>query len=117
MPIWLKQDFDTKENYAKARLSEFYAKKRNYEPIIYGVVIEIYSPDFRSAKINNVDKSQISTLTECLEKQGFTKQEIWRRIGDDNNYENFKLRYNKAKKESKKRINKIKEEIKNLLKR
>src|SRR3989344_7231188 len=26
LPIWLKQDFDTKENYAKARLSEFYAK-------------------------------------------------------------------------------------------
>lgn len=76
IPIWLKKSFQVNDNYAKARLSEFYAKRRDHEPVIYGIVVEIYSPDFRKPKINSVDKSQISSVTECLEKYGFTKDEI-----------------------------------------
>jgi len=45
IPLWLKKAFKTKSNFAKARISEFYAKKRTTEPVIYGVVVEIYSPD------------------------------------------------------------------------
>ncbi|HIH11346.1 TPA: hypothetical protein HA241_04105, partial [Candidatus Woesearchaeota archaeon] len=54
IPAWLKKEFDTNDNYAKARLSEFYAKKKGSPPVIYGIVVEIYSPDFRKAIINNL---------------------------------------------------------------
>ncbi|PJE58465.1 MAG: hypothetical protein COU81_00610 [Candidatus Portnoybacteria bacterium CG10_big_fil_rev_8_21_14_0_10_36_7] len=42
IPKWLKEKFVVKKNYAKARISEFYAKKEGSEPIIYGYVLEIY---------------------------------------------------------------------------
>lgn len=100
IPTWLKKDFQTKENYAKARLSEFYAKKRGSEPIIYGIVVEIYSPDFRKAVINKIDKAQESALTSVLQKYGFSKEEIWQRIGRENDYEDKLKMFKQAKKES-----------------
>jgi hypothetical protein len=117
LPSWLRKSFNTKENYAKARLSEFYAKKSGKIPIIYGIVTEVYTPDFRKPKINETDKLQIGVHTECLENNGFTKSEIYRRIGINNNYEDSQKRYNKSKEESKKIIlklrKKIEKEIKN----
>ena len=117
LPIWLKKDFNTKDNSAKARLSEFYAKKKGENPIIYGIVTEVYTPDFRKPIINDVDKLQIGAVTECLEDSGFSKEEIYRRIGDDNNYEDIQEKYNRAKEKSKiiisKLRDKIEEEIKN----
>jgi len=112
IPLWLKKEFKTKEYYAKGRLSEFYVKKRGKKPTIYGVVAEIYSPDFRKAIIRTIDKLQISALTNCLEKKGFTKESIWRRIGDENNYEDFKNLFEKAKKASKKQTKTLKKKIK-----
>ena len=116
LPTWLKKEFNTKEEFAKARLSEFYAKKHGKNSIIYGIVTEVYTPDFRKPIINEVDKLQIGAVTECLESEGFSKEEIYRRIGDDNNYEDVQERYNKAKENSKKIIfklrNKIEKEIK-----
>lgn len=111
IPFWLKKEFNCKDNYSKARLSEFYAKKESSKPVIYGIVTEVYTPDFRKAIINNVDKSQISAVTRCLEKQGFSKEEIWRRIGDENNYEDSQQRYNKAKRDSKNEILKLRARI------
>lgn len=111
LPKWLKDAFCTKEDYAKARISEFYAKKKNGQPVIYGIVTEIYTPDFRKPLIRIADKGQISALTECLEKQGFSKNEIWRRIGDENNYEDCQERYEEAKKESKMIVSKIKNKV------
>ena len=73
LPEWLKKEFRTNENSAKARLAEFYAKKQGTDPVIYGVVTEVYTPDFRKAAINAVDKLQIGAVTECLEKEGFSK--------------------------------------------
>lgn len=116
IPNWLKKEFSTKEDYAKARLSEFYAKKKESLPVIYGVVVEIYSPDFRRATINKVDISQRSALTECLEKQGFSKEEIWKRIGRENDYEDQKERFVFARKESNKIIKEYKQKISNILK-
>lgn len=79
IPDWLQKEFDTTEDHAKARLSEFYAKKKGSPPVIYGVVVEIYSPDFRKAIINKTDRAQESALTITLEKQGFSKEEVWKR--------------------------------------
>ncbi|MFH1173904.1 MAG: hypothetical protein V1725_02115 [archaeon] len=117
IPPWLKTAFDTRAMRAKARLSEFYAKKRGQPPVMYGVVIEIYSPDFRTATINKVDRAQESALTQELEKQGFTKEEIWRRIGRENDYEDQKKAFAVAKKESITAKAKFKRKIAALLKR
>ncbi|OIO42381.1 hypothetical protein COU62_03310 [Candidatus Pacearchaeota archaeon CG10_big_fil_rev_8_21_14_0_10_35_219] len=68
---WLKKYFRVEDNYTKARLSEFYAKKKGKKLVVYGVVVGIYSPDFRKAVINKTDMAQESVLTECLEKRGF----------------------------------------------
>jgi hypothetical protein len=111
LPSWLKKEFHTKEKCAKARLSEFYAKKQGTKPIIYGIVTEVYSPDFRKPIINEVDKLQIGAVTECLEEVGFSKDEIYRRIGDDNNYDDARKLYNKAKEKSKKVISKLRKKI------
>jgi hypothetical protein len=116
LPSWLKKEFHTTDNYAKARLSEFYAKKRGQIPIIYGIVTEVYTPDFRKPTVNEVDKLQIGAVTDCLEKLAFSKEEIYRRIGDDNNYEDCQNKYNQAKENSKKIISKLRKKIDNEIK-
>jgi len=111
IPQWLKKEFRINQNYAKSRLSEFYAKKLGKNPIIYGIVTEVYSPDFRKPVINRTDKSQIGAITKFLEKIGFTKEEIWRRLGDENNYEDVIKRFEKAKRLSKKEISQLRNKI------
>ncbi len=93
----LKQKMATKDEEAKVRLSEFYAKKEGEAPIIYGTVSEIYSPDFRSAEVNEIDISQENTLTEALEKVGLTKEDIWNRIGENNNFLDVQNKIKEAK--------------------
>ena len=64
----MKNDFQAKVDEAKARLTEFCAKKESITPVIYGVILEVYSPDFKDPAdgINDVDIAQISPLTETL---------------------------------------------------
>lgn len=116
IPKWLQKDFDTKEHYAKARLSEFYARKERHAPLIYGTVIEIYSPDFRKASINSTDLKQINPLTREFEKIGISKERVWERIGKDNNWEDVKEKYKIAKTVSKEDVQKIKKQISAYLK-
>ena len=93
----LKQKMKTTNKEAKVRLSEFYAKKEGEAPFIYGVVSEIYSPDFRPALINKNDILQDNPLTESMEEVGITKDEIWERLGKDNNFSDLKEKFDKAK--------------------
>lgn len=111
LPKWLQRDFDTKGGHAKARISEFYAKKRGQEPIIYGTVLEIYSPDFRPAIINAVDISQDNAFTSTLLKNKFSKEEIWKRLGNENYWGDVQERYDKSKKESRLLESKLKKKI------
>ena len=117
LPKWLMDAFHIYEKFAKARLSEFYAKKKGKTPLIYGVVAEVYTPDFRKPRINEVDRMQIGAITECLEEEGFSKEEIYRRIGDDNNYEDVQSRYDLAKKKSKRIILNIRKKIEGEIKK
>lgn len=80
LPAWLKERFQTTASYAKARTSEFYARKEDEEPKIYGYVTEIYTPDFRPADINDVDQAQISATTDALEALGVDRDIIWKSI-------------------------------------
>jgi hypothetical protein len=115
LPIWLRKAFYTKEKYAKARLSEFYAKNKKDPPIIYGTVVEIYSPDFRLPVINNIDISQVHPTTECFEHAGISKEKVWDKLTDENGLSENKEEYEHAKKDSLKNIFKIKKRIHNYL--
>ena len=48
IPRFLKQEFRSRENDAVVRLNEFYARKNESNPLRYGTIIEIISPDFVS---------------------------------------------------------------------
>ena len=111
IPEWLKDKFSVDDDFAKIRLSEFYAKKRDGKPILYGIVAEIYSPDFRASLVNQFDDSQISALSEFLENEGIDSTEIWRRIGLDNDYHDLWQKLNNAKYNSLHKIEELKEKV------
>lgn len=117
LPGWLRKAFRTKEMRAKARISEFYAKKRGEEPVIYGDVLEVYSPDFRPQIINAVDLSQDNPLTRVLQKKGFSKEEVWRRIGNDNDWSDVEKKYFEAKRASRPLELKLKKTIERYISR
>lgn len=100
----MRKKFNTEDIHAKARTSEFYAKKDNNEPLIYGFVTEIYHPDFRPAVVNEVDMSQISANTYSLENRGISRDEIWNKIEGKNSYSNDDARLREAQKESLPRV-------------
>lgn len=83
VPSWLKDKFAVEENHAKARISEFYAKKEGAEPVVYGYVLEVYTPDFRPAEINNVDMMQVNPSTEMFAEIGIIKDKVWGNLGDE----------------------------------
>lgn len=95
-PQWLKDKFSDKNEKSKSRLSEFYAKKETGEPIIYGTVLEVYSPDFRPADINEVDVSQVHPTTAVLEQAGYTKLEIYDFLAEGKDFDTSDERYKKA---------------------
>lgn len=82
IPEWMKNDFQTNSDRAKARISEFYAKKEGYTPLVYGKVLEIYSPDFRDPKdgINSIDTDQVNPVTTALVDAGIPIDEVWQRL-------------------------------------
>lgn len=92
----LKKAFSHKSDFAKARLSEFYAKKESHDPVLYGIVVEVYSPDFRPATINVVDRQQVNPTTASFRKIGITENEIWKRLGSGNKWNDISDDYNRA---------------------
>lgn len=96
----LKKVFHTKDNTAKIRLSEFYAKSPTSDPIIYWIVAEIYSPDFRSWAVNQVDFSQINPLTRLVEQYWWTKQDLREILGKENDWSHSALPRDKISNES-----------------
>lgn len=96
LPDRVKSKFNLSEEKAKARLSEFYAKKKDGQPLIYATVMEVYSPDFRPADINETDKEQIHPTTIVLEHSGFTRQEIWDHLEEGKNFNQADERYKQA---------------------
>ncbi len=95
-PHWLKTAFTDQSEESKARLSEFYAKKETGEPIIYGTVLEVYSPDFRPAEINKIDTDQVHPTTAVLEQAGYTKFEIYDFLAESKNVDMTDPRYKRA---------------------
>jgi hypothetical protein len=103
IPEWMRIDFHTDGEKAKARLTEFYAKKGDKSPVVYGQVLEIYSPDFKKPEdgINEVDLVQVNPLTDTLRGSGIPADEIWARLdraSEDNEWDDVKSKYELAQK-------------------
>lgn len=99
----LKERFKTDENYAKARVSEFFARRGDEEPLVYGLVLEVYTPDFRKPIINEVDIAQINPSTDVMERHSITKEDIWNRLdraSETDEWEDRKGEYEQARTES-----------------
>lgn len=114
IPNWLKHDFQVKDNVAKTRLSEFYAKKDNGAPFIYGTVFEVYSPDFREPSINEIDIAQINPVTKKFENESVSIEKIWTKLGqaaEINEWSDIQEKFNKAMVESKPFIKKFHKRI------
>ncbi len=97
MPEHLREAFSVARGHAKARLSEFYAKREGEPPVIYGRVVEIYTPDFRPAAIVEEDIAQVNPTTEAFESAGITKEDIWERLGRNNDWKDIEEKYAKAR--------------------
>lgn len=95
-PQWLKDSFSDNGEKSKARLSEFYAKKEGNEPIVYGTVLEVYSPNFRSPDINETDLAQINPTSAVLEQAGYSKSEIYNFLGEGKIFDASDIRYKRA---------------------
>lgn len=116
IPSWMRDDFKVYSKEAKARLTEFYAKKEGSTPVIYGTVLEIYSPDFKDPKdgVNGVDIAQVNPLTGALQGVGVPTDEIWERLdraSETNEWDDLKDRYEKAGKMSQPIIQSLREKI------
>ena len=76
LPKWLRYAFSHSSEMAKARISEFLVKK---EELIYnyGLITEIYSPDFREVNINAQDREQVNLPSTILFDMGLTKEQVW----------------------------------------
>jgi len=118
MPISAKMsdDFKVEAKEAKARLTEFYAKKAGVTPTIYGTVLEIYSPDFKDPAdgINEVDINQVNPLTGALQGVGVPIDEIWERLDratENNEWDDLKERYEQARQLSRPVVQSLHEKI------
>lgn len=79
LPGWLQNAFAHSSEIAKARISEFLVKK-NQLFYRYGLITEIYSPDFRNAAVNVQDIAQINLPSGVLYDMGLAKQQVWKYI-------------------------------------
>lgn len=101
IPSRMKEDFKVESNKAKARLTEFYAKNKSTNPVIYWIVLEVYSPDFKDPEdwINQVDINQINPLTGALQDSWIPIDEIRERLdraSETNEWDDLKERYEQA---------------------
>jgi len=115
LPTWLRDAFRTESTHAKARYSEFLTKKDNLVPRVYGIVVEIYHPDFRSPEVNAVDRMQEAPTVSSLLEQGVSLDEVWKRLESGVPYDRADSRYTQAFMSSRRQVFHAEERIGSLL--
>ncbi len=116
IPNRMKEDFKVDSYKAKARLTEFYAKSSDTNPVIYWVVLEVYSPDFKNPKdgINQTDINQINPSTWTLQDSGIPADKIRERLdraAETDEWKDLQERYIQAQELSKKVVNSLHKKI------
>lgn len=115
IPEWLQKKFAVNADKAKARLSEFYAKREGGEPVVYGTVLEVYTSDFRAAEINDIDLAQVNPPTEIFQRNGINMDTIWSRLEDaskTDEWQDMGSKFENAKNAAKPRIRMIYDKVK-----
>jgi hypothetical protein len=93
LPAWLRTEFSHPSLVARALLFEFLARVDTRPPELYGTVVEIYSPEFRSPTISKTDRLQERPTLKSLNSAGVPPEEAWRRLGGDPAYDHTDPRY------------------------
>ena len=94
---WLRSDFHVKQRYALARLWECYVLRPGSGPLVYGTVCEVFSPDFHPPVLGSEDMAHMGAVTRELLRRGFTKKDLWRRIGRRNGWSDVEDRFLEAR--------------------
>jgi hypothetical protein len=71
IPEWMKKPFANERSYAKGQLSELFVKHKNSSIEAYGIITEIYCPDFKPLTNN-----EISHLQNVLSKDKYSKSSL-----------------------------------------
>lgn len=79
---WMRREFRTIEGFAKARNLEFVIRKQD-RIYNYGLVTEIYSPDFIKPAVTDKDRELINFSFATLKASGFSEREIWNLAGNE----------------------------------
>lgn len=105
MPITedIQRRFQQEERFAKARISEFYARRAAEQPLIYGRVLEAYCSDFRPPMVNSIDIDQVNPSTDIMGNYGISRLDIWDhldRASEQNEWADRQEAYERARIES-----------------
>jgi hypothetical protein len=115
LPRWVAEAFVTESSHAKARYSEFLARRGSESPHVYGVVVEIYHPDFRPPEVNAVDRLQEAPTVNALTEQGVSVDEIWARLESGSPFDRSDERYQRAYRASRREVFLAEERIEAIL--
>jgi hypothetical protein len=99
-PEWLTAAFRDQKTYAKARISEFLARKVSEQVEFYGTILEVYPSSFRPSAISTIDKLQEASTVKALLRHGFQLNEIWTCLANAQLRHRQDARYIKALRES-----------------
>ena len=72
----LTTKFETTQIFAKAQNAEYIVRKED-KIYCYGIVRQVYSPEFWPASLNDNDKQVINFSFYTLQSAGFSKDDIW----------------------------------------
>lgn len=115
LPLRLRSEFAHPSRFAKAFISEFLARIDVRPPVLYGTVIEIFSPDFRSPAMSERDLLQGRATMKSLIVVGVPPEEIWERLGNGTAGERADPRYLEARRNCEREILLIEERLALLL--
>jgi len=81
---WLRRKFATTETFAKAYNIEFIIKKGDLV-FNYAMITDICSPELQGPVITEYDTSEINFSFHALQASGFTRNEIWSLLENEDN--------------------------------
>jgi hypothetical protein len=114
-PEWLTTAFRDQTPFAKARISEFLARKASGQIEFYGTVLEIYPNAFRTSEISSFDQLQEAPTVKNLLKHGFQIDQIWNCLLNTQPHLREQISYVKALQESQENILDLSQKIHQVL--
>lgn len=82
LPPWMQNHFDTQSEQAVAKILEFYVRKEESIPARYGIILEIYSPDFMDPH-EAIPANDLKPVGAMMHKAGVPIEKLWHYIGED----------------------------------